>query len=400
MTGLATVAILKAVMRIGRIKDPFAPARFPPDQRRARKGGRTYILMMFCSWEAALKYLPVIALALAAAATAQSDVETDNALEFELEGYVYLRYTIHGQEAAIPDDEFSLRRAGLKADFSLSDNLQGQLQVETRVDEVSLKDCYAVWSPFPAAELTLGLAKVPFCMNSLAGSWDLYSPEHALCDELLSELAYAGRDLGTILSLSPLEDLRVQAGVSNGNPPEQDPADRELQYTLRAEADLPAGIALGLNGTRLSVGEEDPGAVEGYVSSDPLSAWGADLRWSRALSPRVETGLAGEYLQADNWMEALVLEGEEAPLMKAVWTRGSLTWYPYMAGGIDRVDLSMQYERVDPGGDEVVHQLITPTLGVWPSSTWRIRLSGTTHLLDAEYQDDYTDITLELAAIF
>jgi len=337
---------------------------------------------------------------LAVQAAAQAGLTTDNALDLELEGYVYLRYTAYGQEGSIPDDAFELRRAGLKADFDLSSSLGGQLQVETRTDEIYLKDCYAEWEPADAAGLTLGLFKTPFCLNTLSGSWDLYSPEHSLSDAELSDLYYAGRDLGAMLTVRPYGPVEIMFCVSNGSPPELEPEDRELQYTARAEAEIPGNVTLGLNGSRLRLGQEDPQSVEGYECSGPQTAWGVDARWSRPLGSRMEAGLSAEYIEADNWWEADVLEGAEAPLLKDLWGRGRLTWYPRSGGHVERIDLAVGYETLDAGDGSGCHRLVTPAITVWPADTWRVRMAGMNHGLDTASDDRYTDLMLELGAIF
>ena len=343
----------------------------------------------------------VVLLALLTAhAAAQTGLTSDNALDLELEGYVYLRYTIYGQEGSIPDDAFELRRAGLKTDFDLSSSLSGQLQLETRTDEVFLKDCYAAWAPADYAGLTLGLFKAPFCLNTLTGSWDLYSPEHSLGDAELSDLYYAGRDLGAMLTVHPYGPAQLMLCVSNGGAPELEPEDRELQYTARAEAEFPGNVTLGLGGTRLRLGQEDPESVEGYVRSDPQTAWGVDGRWSRPLGNRTEAGLTAEYVEADNWSEADVLDGAEAPLLKDIWARGRLTWYPRFGGHVERIDLALDYEAIDAGSGIGGHRMLTPAVTVWPADTWRVRLAGMTHSFDGASDEQYSDIVLELGAVF
>ncbi len=337
---------------------------------------------------------------LAVSATAGTDLTSDNSLDLELEGYIYLRYTFYGEEAAIPDDAFSLRRAGIKTDFELSSDLSGQLQVETRTDEIYLKDCFAEWRPLEMADLTLGLFKVPFGLNTLTGSWDLYSPEHTEGDAELTDLRYAERDLGAMLTFGPTDFSELMLCASNGEGPSLEAADRELQYTARAAAELPEGVILGLNATRLRVGQEDPESIEGYECSAPQTAWGADADWSRPLGSRMLVGLTAEYLEADNWMQAEVIDGEEPPLLQDLWGRARLTWYPRSAGRLKRIDLSLLYERIDTGDGKGHRQVIMPALTVWPADTWRVRLAGMTHLTEAEFDDDYTDITLEMGAVF
>lgn len=339
-------------------------------------------------------------LALAASAFAQTELTTDNSLDLELEGYAYLRYTTYGEEGSIPDESFEVRRAGMKADFALPSDLSGQLQLETRTDRVFLKDCFVEWEPLTPATITLGLFKVPFCANTLSGSWDLYSPEHTEGDGELSDLRFAGRDLGAMLSAEPTGFLHLSLCVSNGGPPELDPEDRELQHTARVVAELPGSVTLGLAGSRLRVGQEDPESVEGYVRSDPQAAWGADASWSRALGPRIEVGLACEYLEADNWLRAEVLEGAPAPLLRDLWGRGRITWYPGIAGRVERIDLSVRWERIDGSSQGDERKVLCPSLTVWPADTWRLRLAGMNNSSESGMDDNYTDFLLEMGAVF
>jgi len=67
---------------------------------------------------------------------------------------------------------------------------------------------------------------------------------------------------------------------------------------------------------------------------------------------------------------------------------------------VERIDLSVGYEDVETGDGSGHHRLLSPALTVWPADTWRIRLAGMAHSLEVAADEEYTDIVLELGAVF
>lgn len=266
-------------------------------------------------------------LLITAAALADVDVENDRADSFTLSAYARIRFSEFGGALVIPDRSFGIESAGLTADFEITNNIEGQLQLETRPDEIFLKDCYILWEPFDRIGLQVGRFKKPFCLNTLTSTWDLQAIDHSISHRELSDLLYSGRDIGSVFIIDPdvtgLPELSL--GVFNGSP-DWINQDNEIQYVGRAEFELPLDITIGSDFTSLRFGKEDLEAVDGYVCSARQTAIGGNLQFETEFAKDFSLLMRGEIIRGDNWAYADVIIGEIAPEFQTWWCTGGITW--------------------------------------------------------------------------
>ncbi len=276
--------------------------------------------------------IPVVLTVLLAASVcmADVDVENGNAESFTLSAYARVRFGQFGGTLEIPDRSFFIESAGLSADFRITDNTEGQLQLETRPEEIYVKDCYLTWAPLSMLEVEAGRFKKPFCLNTLLSRWELQSMDHSITHGELENLLYSGRDIGVQLTMDTDVNLlpKLYLGIFNGSP-DWENQDNEVQYSARAEFDLPMDITLGTGLTSLRFGEIDLESVDGYVCSARQLAVGGDIQFRRNISRDLALQLRGEFTRGDNWTLADVISGETAPEFQSWWCTGGLTWLTY-----------------------------------------------------------------------
>lgn len=260
-------------------------------------------------------------------ARADVDVENENAESFTLSAYFRIRSGQFGGPVEVPNRSFLVESAGFTADFDITDNTEGQIQLETRPDEIYLKDCYLLWEPLDPVEVQAGRFKKPFCLNTVLSRWNLQSMDHSVTDGELEDLLYSGRDIGATVLLDPgISGLpEVSLGIFNGSPDWRN-QDNEIQYVARAEFRLPREITLGAGLTSLRLGELDLESVEGYICSSRQMAMGADLQFRTGLTGDLSLQLRGEFVKGDNWDRADVIYGESSPEFSTWWWTGGLTW--------------------------------------------------------------------------
>lgn len=342
----------------------------------------------------------LLALFLAASpAAADIDVENGEAETFTLSAYARIRYSELGGPLTIPDRSFGIESAGLTAGFTLRGGFDGQLQIETLPGEVFLKDCFLDWAALPWASLRAGQFKKPFCLNTLTSTWDLHAIDHALTDRQLEDLLYAGRDIGTQLSLDPGVDgvPELSLGIFNGSV-EPENQDSELQYAARLEADLPYGITLGVDATMLRFGAPDAESVSGYVVSSRQQAAGADIRVEADVTDRLSLVLLGELVRGDNWEEADVVHGADAPSFQTWWVTGGAAWST-LTPALKTVSASIGYAswRSDRSLSSKEDEL-TVTLGFDTGSPVSVMVAAVRHLpRDLPMETERTDYLLEMA---
>jgi len=262
-----------------------------------------------------------------AAAPADVDVENERAENFTLSAYARIRFSEFGGALVMPDRSFGIESAGLTADFDITDNTEGQLQLEIRPDDIFLKDCYILWEPLDLIGLKVGRFKKPFCLNTLTSTWDLQAIDHSITHRELSDLLYSDRDIGSVLILNPESDFLPVCtfGVFNGSPDAQN-QDNEIQYAGRAEFELPWDIILGADLTSLRFGEENLETPDGYICSARQKAMGGDLQFETELGREFSLLLRGEFIRGDNWSAADVIAGDDPPEFQTWWFTGGVSW--------------------------------------------------------------------------
>ena len=283
-----------------------------------------------------------------AAALADVDVENDNAENFTLSVYARIRFSEFGGALVIPDRSFGIESAGLTADFDITDNTEGQLQLEIRPDDIFLKDCYILWEPLNLIGLQAGRFKKPFCLNTLTSTWDLQAIDHSITHRELTDLLYSGRDIGSVLILDPESEFLPVCTfcIFNGSPDAIN-QDNEIQYAGRAEFELPCDIIVGADLTSLRFGEENLETVDGYICSARQTAMGVDLQFETELGRDFSLLMRGEFIRGDNWAAADIINGEDPPEFQTWWFTGGVTWKTGKAS-LDNISASLSMGSWEP----------------------------------------------------
>ena len=349
----------------------------------------------------------IIAAALCLTLTASGAVDVENPIcdQFRLQGYLDLRYTEFGDYNTVPSREFSIVRSGLEASASLTGNLNAELKVEFRPDELFLKNALVEWSPFPFACGRAGQFRRETLLGGNLSTWDLPLFERPLVYELREELTYGGRDIGMDVEVEfPLGnsiELQGTAGVFNGDERGVDREDNELLYSFRGSAEIiPAGVVIGGSAVAHRQGQADQAEIEGYISSDRLFAFSGDISFEHSFSNWYSLDLFAEYSTGDNWTWCDPIAGEEPPQFNGMWGALSLNYNPWNIPSIHRISLSAGYDRIEENADysNLYHEKLSLIAAVYPIKNIRFRFGGVRNSVEdfssAEVQK-YTDIIAE-----
>ncbi len=341
--------------------------------------------MCLASFRPVIKYALAVAIASTAAA-------------FDLSGQVFARYEIQGEPAYGPAGEFLIKRASIAAGSELGSNLSVELELETRPDEVYLKDCFFSWSPLDYLDLTLGQFKKPFCLATDKSNWNMLSVERPLTHDLVSDLGYSGRSPGFMLELSVPVPLRptLSAGVFNGPGTES-----EKMYAASLTLEPLAEIVLGGAVAGLRLGEYDPAQPSGYIVSDGMTAFSGYIAASRQVTSSTELKLDAEFVSGRNWEEADVVYGEVPPGFRSYWVSGAFERRLRDVPGLRSLEAGLSWSVVTPEtGVSLSEQVLSPMVGLGITSSARLRFSVVSTRFSGGSQDGYTDYLTELAVRF
>ncbi len=341
----------------------------------------------------------LIAFLIASGALADVDVENERAENFTLSAYARIRFSQFGGALVMPDRSFGIESAGLTADFDITDNTEGQLQLEIRPDEIYLKDCYILWDPLDLIGLQVGRFKKPFCLNTLTSTWNLQAIDHSITHRELSNLLYSDRDIGSVLILDPESEFLPVCtfGIFNGSPDAMN-QDNEIQYVGRAEFELPYDIIVGADLTSLRFGEEDEFSVEGYTCSARQKAMGGDLQFETELGRDFSLLMRGEFVRGDNWSAADVISGDDPPEFQTWWFTGGITWKTYKPSLTSiSASFSMASWKPDRSMDSREDELAF-TVSIDTGTPVTVRAAMVNHRPhNIIFEEDRTDYILEVA---
>lgn len=335
------------------------------------------------------------------------DVENTLCEDFSLGGYLDARYIQYGIYNAVPSREFSIRRAGIEAAASLSSNLNAELKLEFRPDEVFLKDAVVEWRPIDSSRGRFGLFRGETLLGGDLSSWDLPLMERPLIYDLREELTYSGRDLGFDARFSfPVFDsieLEGTAGLFNGDERGSEREDNELLYSFRGTAEFkPADLTLGFSAVSHRKGIMDQSTPDGYTSSQRLFAFSGDVSFSRSFSNWYDTVVYGEFSTGDNWSLCDVLAGEDPPQFAGFWGAVTINYHPWNVQAIRTLSLSIGIDQVKQDTELDFHERRISVIGaVYPAENIRIRFGGVrTSEEDLLLSSEYTDIIAEVGLRF
>jgi len=321
-----------------------------------------------------------------------------SAAAFDLSGQVFARYEIKGEPAFGPSGEFLIERASVTAGSGLGSNLSVELELETRPDEVYLKDCFLSWSPNDLIGLTLGQFKKPFCLATEKSNWNMLSVGRPLTHDIVSDLGYSGRSPGFMLELTVPFSLRttLSAGVFNGPGTES-----EKMYVAALSVEPIADVVLGAAVSRLRLGEYDPAQPSGYIASEGMAAYSGYISAERPVTSSTTLMLDAEYVTGRNWEEADVVYGEVPPGFRSYWVSGAFERRLRGVPGLRSLEAGLSWSVSTPEtGLSQSEQVLAPMVGLGITSSARLRFSMSSTSFTEGTQDGYTDYLTELAVRF
>jgi hypothetical protein len=317
----------------------------------------------------------------------------------EVSGQVYARFVNHGDVFAGPSGEFLIRRAGITAKSPLGSNLEVEVELEALPEGAALNDCFVLWTPSDALNLTMGYFKMPFCAATTVSNWNLPSVERPLTHDIATDLDYSGRFPGAAVEFSPELPLSpvVSAGAfSRGGGHD----DLEMRYASGLDVSPVRGLTVGGGFACLRVGEMNPGEPSGYSVSSLQKAFSGRFALERSFSFDTSLRLEGEFLAGDNWEEADVAFGEVAPGFMSYWASGLLEQRLRGVPGLRSLEGGLSWSvSVPETGEGSESRVLAPMMGVGITSSARLRFTLIRRTFDRA-SPDYTDIVAELAVRF
>lgn len=316
----------------------------------------------------------------------------------DLSGQVFARYEILGEPACGPAGGFLIKRASVTAESELGSNLTVELELETRPDEVYLKDCLVTWSPFDCLDLALGQFKKPFCLATDRSNWNMLTVERPLAHDIVSDLEYSGRSPGFMFELAVPSALpaTLSAGVFNGPGTES-----EKMYAAALSIEPVAELVIGGGASLLRLGEYDPSLPSGYISSDGMAAFSGYITARHQVGFSTTLMLDAEYVTGRNWEEADVVYGETPPDFRSYWVAGAVERRLRGVPGLRSIEGGMSWSVSKPEtGVSQSEQVLAPMVGLGITSSARIRFSMVSTSFPGGSQEGFTDYLTELAVRF
>lgn len=346
---------------------------------------------------------------LVAAQVALADIDVENSLseQFKISGYIDAGFTQWGAYNAVPSREFRIQRSGFELNAEFVESLKAEIKIETRPDELFLKDALVRWDPSSWARVRIGQFKRETLLGGSISSWDLSMFERPLVYDLCENLTYAGRDIGIDLRIDAPRfkgiELRGTAGMYNGDERSEKRFDNEFLYTFRGEIRIPSiDLILGASVASHRQGEPNPAEPSGYSVSARQNAFSADISLDYEISNWYDVSLASEISKGDNWSEVNVIAGEETPGFVGIWGTFTAFYHPWNVRGIDTISLSVSYDKLRPDTDQSGEYSRISIIGsVYPGDNIRLRFGGIRNIIPGILEDEkYTDFIAEIGLRF
>ncbi|MES1207529.1 MAG: hypothetical protein ABUS79_16460, partial [Pseudomonadota bacterium] len=129
------------------------------------------------------------------------------------------------RETARHDDGFNINRAFLRLTARPTETISGKLLVDFaellhKNEKKALKLAYGEIAPNESVTVYAGLFKIPFSLLELLPIADFELADVGPTDELIKDLGFGGRDIGTMVEVAPLQKkkwLHISAGAFRGN---------------------------------------------------------------------------------------------------------------------------------------------------------------------------------------
>jgi hypothetical protein len=212
----------------------------------------------------------------------------------------------HDEQATVKDnDGWLLNRMFLRMVAAPNKRLQARVLVDfaelmRKNPKRALKSGFAQLDPWKWLQVTAGMFKRSFSLLELLPIADFELSDEGPTDDFLKDLGYAGRDMGVMIRLSPLEKkrhLRLWLGAFAGDAEEGYDASIGKLLTARAESRPYRFLRLGADFSWRTDGNVGHEKYPSYLDETPTlstgKAYSADLTFSLAgLELRLE-GLLG-----------------------------------------------------------------------------------------------------------
>jgi len=255
----------------------------------------------------------------------------DSAPALQWSGYGHVQYD--SVEGIV--DSFRIRRARVAARWTILQNLQCKIMVET-VQNPILLDFQLDWKWNDAAALRLGQFKVPFSLENLLSSSELDTVNRSNTVEKLCpgrQNGAKGRDVGAALT-GGLSNFEYTIALFNGSGINRVDTDSRKDIAARLVYALSSRLAVGLSY---------------YKGEDPF--FGTNSHMSR-------TGLELALSLENLFLRGEAILGQDSGIDRLGW---------YMMTGLDllenKVRVIARYDRLDWNTDTPTDNLDTLTLG-------------------------------------
>ncbi len=352
-------------------------------------------------------YLLLVVIVVSFSAFADIDVENNNSETFKISGYFDGSFAEWGDYNIVPSREFFVRRAGLEVNADLTELFSTEIKLETRPDEIFLKDVFIAWDPHKDITARFGQFKKENLLSGSISTWNLNMFDRPQIYTFCEDLTYSGRDLGTDLTIELPQFYGMEfsgtAGVFNGEERADERENNELLYSFRGEIDIPAAnLALGTSVVSHREGVANPAVPSGYTSSARQNAMSADIEFTYEFSNWYEFDLTAEYAIGDNWKQVDVLAEENAPSYQSYWCTASVTYKPWNISGINAISLSATLDKLVENTDFDYYSKHTSVIAsVYPTQFFRLRIGAISKDFIAFMEDDsYTDYIAEIGIRF
>ena len=167
----------------------------------------------------------------------------------DLSGLIYEQVRSDERE----NDGLRVQRAYLRVTATPTPTLTAKLTADFAEllynnEDNTLKRASVELTPTKALRLEAGFFKIPFSLLELISTAELEYADDGPLDDLIKDLGIAGRDVGVMLSVAPLERprwLRLEVGAFNGNNEQAQPYSGPGLYAARISSRPLSELRLG-----------------------------------------------------------------------------------------------------------------------------------------------------------
>jgi len=308
------------------------------------------------------------------AAQQSGPVLRTGAAEITIGGRAHFQFTTSSVDT-VPVQEWVMRRLRLESTVKVNEVVGGKISVDFAGNRVSIKDAYLSMDLDPALRIVAGHQHRPFGTLAQASSNRIPVAERGVrvrgledaWDEhnLVTDLGYADRDLGLLLSGAPHNaPAGLFYGVGYFNGPARDPGVHEDTYQLAARVGMQPASNVTIAGS--------------WSRRDFPSGDGTRAGTAWALDAEVGSDAPGFHLVGE------VTTGDFDPFEDARFF-GAQAWLAYrtreLAGTVKHVEPALRISYGDPGIEDgqdvpIGGLLLTPGVNLYVGGLNRIMFNA------------------------